>query len=88
MYTIIAWVIVVAVVIALCIPWKWNTKAMEDTQHPDACIDCNQSHCRGCALEGLTAEQADEVATQLTQQAIADNGIVYNNRFQKEGKRG
>ena len=88
MYTIIAWIIVVAVVIALCIPWKWNTRVYDDTQHPAACIDCNQSHCRGCALEGLTAEQADEVATQLTQQAIADNGIVYNNRFQKEGKRG
>jgi hypothetical protein len=87
MYTIVAWIIVVAVVIALCIPWKWNTKAL-GPQHPAACIDCNKGHCRGCVLEGLTAEQADEMATQITQQAIADNSIVYTKRFQKEGKNG
>jgi hypothetical protein len=88
MWTVVSWIIVVAVVIIMCIPWKWNTKDMKDTQHPAACFDCNKGHCRGCALEGLTAKQADEIATQLTQQAIADNSIVYNNRFQKEGKRG
>jgi tRNA U34 2-thiouridine synthase MnmA/TrmU len=88
MWTWISWAIVVAIVIIMCVPWKWNTKAYNDTQHPAACIDCNRAHCRGCALEHLTAEQADEIATQLTQQAIADNSIVYSQRFQKEDKHG
>jgi hypothetical protein len=88
MWTWISWAIVVAIVIIMCVPWKWNTKDMRDTQHPAACYDCNRAHCRGCALEHLTAEQADEIATQLTQQAIADNSIVYSQRFQKEDKHG
>jgi hypothetical protein len=88
MYTIVAWVIVIAVVVVLCIPWKWNTMAYDDTQHPAVCIDCNRAHCRGCALEFLTKEQANEVAAQLTQQAIADNSIAYNQRFHKGGGNG
>ena len=88
MGAIISWAIVALIVIIMCIPWKWNTKAYSETQHPDACIDCDRVHCRGCWLEGLTAVQAEEIATQITQQAIADNSIVYTKRFQKEGKNG
>jgi hypothetical protein len=85
MYTIIAWIVVVIVVVVMCIPWKWNTKDMRDTQHPAACFDCNKTDCSGCVLEDLTTEQADAIATQRTQQAIADNTIAYGKRFDKRG---
>ena len=60
------------------------TKRFEETSHPSACIDCNKGSCRGCALEFLTKEQANEVATQLTQQAIADSSVVYTKRFDRK----
>jgi hypothetical protein len=85
---IIAWIIVIGIVIAAVVPWKFSVKKYEDTGHPGACIDCNKGSCEGCLLEGLTAEQAQEQITELTQQAIADNTIAYGKRFQKEGKRG
>jgi hypothetical protein len=81
MNIIIAYIIVGLIVVILVAPWKWSTK---DTQHPGACADCNQGSCKGCQLEGLTAIQADEVASQITQQAIADGTVVYDKRFQKE----
>ena len=65
----------------------WSQR-FEETNIPSACIDCNKGSCRGCALEFLTKEQANEIATQLTQQAIADSSVVYTKRFQKEGKNG
>jgi hypothetical protein len=84
MNTIIAYIIVGLIVVILVVPWKWNTRKHEDTNHPGACADCNRGSCHGCILEGLTATQADEVASQITQQAIADGTVVYDKRFQKE----
>lgn len=82
----IAAVMAIIMVVRAC-KGGWSQR-FEETNIPSACIDCNKGNCRGCALEFLTKEQANEIATQLTQQAIADNSIAYNNRFQKEGKRG
>ena len=83
---IVACVIVVGIVVAAVVPWRRvsMTKDFDTTNHPSACIDCNRGSCHGCALEGLNKTEADAVATQLTQQAIADNTIAYGRRFQKE----
>lgn len=78
---IIACIVVVVLVVLFAIPWKWNAQKSEDSSIPDACGDCNRGDCRGCRLEGLTKEQANSIASQITQQAIAD-GTVYTKRFE------
>ena len=79
------WIIVVIIVVLAVIPWRRInlTKDYNKTNHPDACFDCNRGGCEGCLLEGLTAEQAKEQMTELTQQAIADSTVPYKRRFER-----
>ncbi len=79
----VEWLVVVFIVVVAVLPWKFSVKDMKETNIPNACFDCNRGGCVGCALEGLTKEEANKVASQITQQAIADGTVPYKRRFER-----